>query len=115
VIVADVDGEPVCCAVCGKEIASSPWAPGAGSATCCDECRVKFEGITGDRFSDRWLLQRAADPTICVVCARPFEDWEKIPRLFCTRSCKTRARKRGIVVANLMRVREWAFEGKRKT
>lgn len=114
-IAANVDGEPIECAVCGKEIASSAWAPGGSSSTCSDECRAKFEGITGDRTSDGWLLERAADSTTCGVCARPLEDWDRIPRLFCTKSCKSRARKRGIDAANLMRIREWAFEGKRKS
>lgn len=105
------DQQHINCAICNRQIAYNRWSSGSQKIVCSPECQTKLEEITGDRTSEKYLLQRAADPNICIMCAAPLEDKVRSTKIYCSWRCAKRAYRKGINADKLMRIRKSAING----
>lgn len=104
------DQHHITCPICNKEIVWDRMGRPGGRFTCSNSCQEELEKITGARTSTMCLLERARDPSVCVICNGPLDGvrWDK---LYCSNRCSKRARARGLDTDKLLRARKAAIFG----
>ena len=98
------------CPICGREIARDRWGSAGGRFTCSDSCEEKLREITGDEPNEARLLERVKNPLVCVWCSAPL-DGKRWDKLFDCDRCRKAAKRRGLDIDKLLRIRRAAIFG----